>query len=135
MNKTRLSLLYLGSYLVLIGLGLLFAPESTLRLLQSNAEYGNVFPRIAGMLMSGLGLAWIPMEGEPDNIHGRIFGENPGFSPFPPESGYVPVRVKGGSATTSESQSSILQALIMIRFPLKNQGPEDMNVKSAIVNE
>jgi hypothetical protein len=56
-NKTRLSLLYLGSYLVLIGLGLLFAPEGTLRLLQSNAEYGNVFPRIAGMLMSGLGLA------------------------------------------------------------------------------
>jgi hypothetical protein len=57
MNKTRLSLFYLGSYLVLIGLGLLFAPEGTLRLLQSNAEYGNVFPRIAGMLMSGLGLA------------------------------------------------------------------------------
>ena len=57
MNKTRLSLLYLGSYLVLIGLGLLFAPEGTLRLLQSDAEYGNVFPRIAGMLMSGLGLA------------------------------------------------------------------------------
>ena len=57
MDKTRLSLLYLGSYLVLIGLGLLFAPEGTLRLLQSNAEYGNVFPRIAGMLMSGLGLA------------------------------------------------------------------------------
>ena len=57
MNKTRLSLLYLGSYLVLIGLGLLFAPEGTLRLLQSDAEYGDVFPRIAGMLMSGLGLA------------------------------------------------------------------------------
>ena len=65
MNKTRLSLLYLGSYLVLIGLGLLFAPESTLRLLQSNAEYGNVFPRIAGMLMSGLGLAYSPFLGPP----------------------------------------------------------------------
>ena len=57
MNKTRLSLLYLGSYLVLIGLGLLFAPDSTLRLLQSNAEYGEVFPRVAGMLMSGLGFS------------------------------------------------------------------------------
>ena len=57
MNKTRLSLLYLGSYLVLIGLGLLFAPEGTLRLLQSNAEYGDVFPRVAGMLMSGLGFS------------------------------------------------------------------------------
>ena len=57
MHKTRLSLLYLGSYLVLIGLGLLFAPDSTLRLLQSNAEYGDVFPRVAGMLMSGLGFS------------------------------------------------------------------------------
>lgn len=57
MNKTRLSLLYLGSYLVLIGLGLLFAPDSTLRLLQSSAEYDNVFPRVAGMLMSGLGFS------------------------------------------------------------------------------
>jgi hypothetical protein len=33
MNKTRFSLLSLGSYLVLISLGLLFAPDSTLRLL------------------------------------------------------------------------------------------------------
>ena len=57
MNKTRLSLLYLGSYLVLIGLSLLFAPEGTLRLLQSNGEYGDVFPRVAGMLMSGLGFS------------------------------------------------------------------------------
>src|SRR6516225_437367 len=57
MYKTRLSLLYLGSYLVLIGLGLLFAPVGTLRLLQSNAEYGDVFPRVAGMLMSGLGFS------------------------------------------------------------------------------
>ena len=50
-------MLYLGSYLVLIGLGLLFAPDSTLRLLQSNVEYGDVFPRVAGMLMSGLGFS------------------------------------------------------------------------------
>jgi hypothetical protein len=57
MNKTRLSLLYLGSYLVLIGLGLLFAPQSTLTLLQANGEYGDVFPRVAGMLMSGLGFS------------------------------------------------------------------------------
>ena len=57
MNKTRLSLLYLGSYLVLIGLGLLFAPDGTLRLLQSNTNYGDVFPRVAGMLMSGLGFS------------------------------------------------------------------------------
>ena len=56
-NRTRLSLLYLASYLTLIGFGLLFLPDKTLRLLQSNAEYGNIFPRIAGMLMSGLGLS------------------------------------------------------------------------------
>ena len=57
MNTTRLSLLYLGSYLVLIGLGLLFAPHGTLQILQSNRDYDDVFPRIAGMLMSGLGLS------------------------------------------------------------------------------
>ncbi len=57
MNTTRLSLLYLGSYLVLIGLGLLFAPHGTLKILLSNRDYGDVFPRIAGMLMSGLGLS------------------------------------------------------------------------------
>jgi hypothetical protein len=57
MNRTRLSLLYLGSYLTLIGLGLLIVPDKTLRLLQSNGEYGNVFPRLVGMLMSGLGIS------------------------------------------------------------------------------
>jgi hypothetical protein len=36
MNKTRFSMLYLGSYLVLIGPGLLFAPDSTLRLLHES---------------------------------------------------------------------------------------------------
>jgi len=57
MNTTRLSLLYLGFYLVLIGLGLLFALHGTLQILQSNRDYDDVFPRIAGMLMSGLGLS------------------------------------------------------------------------------
>jgi hypothetical protein len=53
MNKTRFSLFYLGSYLVLIGLGLLFAPHGTLKILQSNGSYGDVFPRVAGMLLLG----------------------------------------------------------------------------------
>jgi len=61
MNKTRLSLLYLGFYLVLIGVGLLVAPHETLRILQSNRDYGDVFPRVAGMLMSGLGLSTFGM--------------------------------------------------------------------------
>ena len=57
MKKTRLSLFYLGSYLTIIGLGLLVAPHDTLKLLLSNGDYGDVFPRVAGMLMSGLGLS------------------------------------------------------------------------------
>ena len=55
MTRTRVSLLYLSSYLTLIGVGLLFVPEKTLWLLQSQGEYGDVFPRVAGMLMSGMG--------------------------------------------------------------------------------
>jgi hypothetical protein len=55
-NRTRLSLYYLTTYLILIGLALVFAPGQTLRLLGSNSNYGEVFPRLAGMLMSGLGL-------------------------------------------------------------------------------
>jgi len=57
MSRTRLSLFYLGFYLVLGGLGLLFFPHATLLLLQSNGQYDDVFPRVAGMLMSGLGLS------------------------------------------------------------------------------
>ncbi len=56
MDKTRTSLYYLGSYLVIIGFGLLFAPDGTLKILQSNGAYSDVFPRFAGMLMSGLGM-------------------------------------------------------------------------------
>jgi hypothetical protein len=57
MSKTRMSLFYLGSYLAIIGFGLLFFPRGTLKILQSNGDYGDVFPRVAGMLMSGLGLS------------------------------------------------------------------------------
>jgi hypothetical protein len=57
MQRTRLSLFYLGSYLSIIGAGLLFAPHGTLKILQSSGDYGDVFPRVAGMLMSGLGLS------------------------------------------------------------------------------
>jgi hypothetical protein len=57
MSKTRLSLFYLLTYLMVIGLGLLFAPRFSLGILQSGAEYGEVFPRVAGMLMVGLGIA------------------------------------------------------------------------------
>jgi hypothetical protein len=42
---------------MLIGLSLLVAPDKTLKLLLSNGDYGTIFPRIAGMLMSGLGIS------------------------------------------------------------------------------
>jgi len=57
MTRTRLSLFYLASYLSVIGLGLLLVPQGTLKVLQSRGEYGDVFPRVAGMLMSGLGFS------------------------------------------------------------------------------
>ena len=57
MNRMRISLFYLGSYLAIIGFGLLFVPHETLKILQSNRDYDDVFPRVAGMLMSGLGLS------------------------------------------------------------------------------
>jgi hypothetical protein len=51
----------LASYLTLIGLGLLFLPDATLCLLQSNGQYGNIFPRLVGMLMSGMGISVLGM--------------------------------------------------------------------------
>jgi len=57
MRKTRLSLYYLGSYLFIIGLGLLLAPHRTLNILLSDKDYGDMFPRMTGMLMSGMGLS------------------------------------------------------------------------------
>jgi len=56
MNLTRLSLYYLCGYLLIGGLVLLFFPHEGLRLLLSNGDYGDVFPRVAGMLLAGLGL-------------------------------------------------------------------------------
>ena len=61
MTRTRLSLFYLASYLSVIGLGLLLVPHGTLTILQSNGDYGDVFPRLSGMLMSGMGLSILGM--------------------------------------------------------------------------
>ena len=57
MNRTRTSLYYLASYLIVIGLALLLVPTQTLRFLLSNGDYGEIFPRLAGMFMSGLGMS------------------------------------------------------------------------------
>jgi len=56
MNRTRLSLYYLASYLTVAGLALLLVPTFALNLLLSNGDYGDVLPRLAGMLLLGLAI-------------------------------------------------------------------------------
>lgn len=56
LNRTRLSLFYLAGYLFPTGLALLFFPAITLKILQSNGHYDDVFPRVAGLLLVGIGL-------------------------------------------------------------------------------
>ena len=51
----RLTFVSLASYLLVGGLGLLVVPELTLRLLLSNGSYGDVMPRLVGVLMIALG--------------------------------------------------------------------------------
>src|SRR5262249_14950878 len=51
----RLTFIYLASYLLVGGFGLLLAPELTLRLLLSNGSYGDVMPRLTGTFMVALG--------------------------------------------------------------------------------
>ena len=51
----RLTFIYLASYLLVGGLGLLVAPEPFLRLLLSNGRYGDVMPRLVGVFMVALG--------------------------------------------------------------------------------
>jgi hypothetical protein len=43
MNRTRLSLYYLGSYLVIIGLGLLLEPRATMRIFNPTATTATCF--------------------------------------------------------------------------------------------
>ena len=56
MHRTHLSLYYLVSYLTVAGLALFLAPGFALPLLLSNGDYGNVLPRLAGMLLLGLAI-------------------------------------------------------------------------------
>ena len=51
----RLTLTYVATYLLLGGLGLLSAPDLTLRLLLSNGAYGDIMPRVVGMFMLAFG--------------------------------------------------------------------------------
>ncbi len=56
MRRTWRSLFYLAGYLIPTGLFMALAPQTTLKLLLSNREYDDVFPRIAGLLFFGLGI-------------------------------------------------------------------------------
>ena len=51
----RLTFIYLATYLLAGGLGLVVAPGVTLRLLGSTGAYGDVMPRFAGSFMVVLG--------------------------------------------------------------------------------
>jgi len=51
----RVTFIYLASYLLVGGFGLLVVPELTLRLLLSNGNYDNVMPRLVGVFMIALG--------------------------------------------------------------------------------
>ena len=51
----QLTFIYLASYLLVGGLGLLVVPELALRLLMSNGNYGDVMPRLVGVFMLALG--------------------------------------------------------------------------------
>jgi len=48
----QLTFVYLSSYLLVGGLGLLVVPTLTLRLLLSNGSYGDVMPRLAAFSCS-----------------------------------------------------------------------------------
>ena len=56
MNRTHFSLYYLCTYLLLGGFVLLLFPAQGLKLFLSTGDYGDVFPRVAGMLLAGLGI-------------------------------------------------------------------------------
>ena len=55
MEPKQITLGYLTSYLVFGGLGLLFVPETFLEIFQSDRDYGDIMPRVAGIFMLALG--------------------------------------------------------------------------------
>lgn len=56
MRRTRLSLYYLATYLVGAGVALVVAPGLALTLLFSNGHYGDVMPRLLGVVLFALGV-------------------------------------------------------------------------------
>ena len=56
MRRTNLSLIYVATYLLASGVFLLLAPQLALHLLFSTGDYGDILPRLAGLLLLGLGI-------------------------------------------------------------------------------
>jgi len=54
--KTRLSLYYLATYLFVTGVGLLFAPQFSLKLLFSTGHYDNTFVEFTGAFMIAISI-------------------------------------------------------------------------------
>src|SRR5213594_2510215 len=56
MKRTHLSLYYLVTYLIFAGLALIAEPQFALKLLLSNGNYGDVLPRLLGVILLALGI-------------------------------------------------------------------------------
>jgi hypothetical protein len=56
MRRTNLSLIYVATYLLAAGAFLVLAPRLALQLLLSSGDYGEIFPRLGGLLLLGLGI-------------------------------------------------------------------------------
>ena len=56
MRRTRLSLYYLATYLIITGLLWLFIPAQAFRLMLATGTYDDVFPRVSGLLLLGVGV-------------------------------------------------------------------------------
>ena len=56
MKKTHLSLYYLVGYLIPGGVALIIAPQWALKLLFSTGNYGDVLPRLVGVILLALGM-------------------------------------------------------------------------------
>jgi hypothetical protein len=54
--RTHFSLIYVVGYLLTAGICLLVAPRLAMKLLFSTADYGVILPRLAGLLLIGLGM-------------------------------------------------------------------------------
>ena len=51
-----MSLYYLAAYLLGAGIALIFAPSAALRLLFASGQYGDVMPRLLGVVLLALGI-------------------------------------------------------------------------------